>query len=170
MTDNKQTAPKAKKVTKDKKAKKVAKNSAVKPGHKGFVAGESGNPAGRPPGSRNRASRVAASSLEGTAENVMSKIIGAADEGESWALMWLGNRLVPPLRTQPVTFELPPIETVEDLLAAHDAVLTAAARGEITLDEAERISGLLEAKRKAIETVELAEEIEAFKTYLKVKR
>jgi hypothetical protein len=158
MSNKKQTTPKGK------------NSSAVKPGHKGFFPKKSGNPAGRPPGSRNRASRVAASSLEGSAEKVMSKIIAAADKEEPWALMWLGNRLVPPCRSLPVTFELPPLESLEDILAAHDALLEAVARGEINLDDAERISGLFEAKRMAIETADLADEIEAFKVYLKVKR
>lgn len=173
MSDKKQTTPKArkaKKVTKVTKDTKVTKNPAVRPGHKGFLPGRSGNLAGRPRGSRNRASRVAASSLEGTAENVMSKIIAAADKGEPWALIWLGNRLLPPRRSLPVTFELPPLESLEDIPAAHDAVLAATARGEIDLVDAERISGLFEARRKAIETADLADEMEAFKVYLKIKR
>ena len=164
MSGKTRTIPKAKKAS-----KKVNKNPAVRSGHKGFIKGKSGNPAGRPPGSRNKMTHLAEAMLEGRGERVMRTIIEAAENGEPWAAIWVGNRLLPVRRSRPFVFDLPPIESVKDLPAAHDAVLAAVTRGEIDLDIAERISGLLEAKRNAIETVELAEDVEAFKTYLKVK-
>lgn len=152
------------------KAKKAKKNPAAKTGQKGFPKGTSGNPAGRPPGSRNKRTLLVESMLDDEAEEVIRAILDAAKNGEPWAATWVGNRLLPVRRSQPVAFDMPPMESVKDLPAAHDALLAAVARGEIDLDEAVKYSGLLDARRKAIEMADLVDEMEAFKVYLKVKR
>ena len=158
MKSKNQTSPKAPKIKK-----------AQKSGHKGFPPGTSGNPAGRPPGARNKSTLLAESMLEGEVEEIMRTIIDAALKGQHWALIWVANRLLPPRRSQPVVFDLPSMEGLKDLPAMYDALLEKVNRGEITLDEAEKFSGLFDAKRKAIETVELAEEVASLKAYLKVK-
>ena len=100
----------------------------------------------------------------------MSKIFDAASEGDPWALTWLGNRILPPRRSQPVVFDKPPTERVEDFPAAQDSLLEQVAGGKLDLEEAKNISGLYEAKRKAIVTGEIGHEIEALKLHLKNKR
>ncbi len=161
MAAKKNSAPKAPKGKKTVKAKADRKRRS---------RGENGNLSARPRGSRNRATLRAESRLEDFAETVMSKIMDAANEGDRWALTWLGDRIVAPRRSQPVVFDMPPTERVEDFPAAHHALLEAVAGGKIDPEEARKISGLYENKRKAIETRELADEIEALKLYLKNKR
>ncbi len=149
------------------KGKKSVKARADRKRHS---PGESDKLRARPRGSRNRATLRAESMLEDFAETVMSKIRDAANEGDRWALTWLGDRIVAPRRSQPVVFDMPPTERVEDFPAAHDSLLEEVAGGKIDLKEARGISGLYEAKRKAIETEELVDEMEAFKLHLKNKR
>jgi hypothetical protein len=53
------------------------------------------------------------------------------------------------------------VSTAADVVAALGAILAAVSRGELTPDEGGMITGLLETKRKAIETVELEGRIAA---------
>ncbi len=55
---------------------------------------------------------------------------------------------------------LPSIETPADISKAYDQIWSAVGAGEITLDEMERLSAFLEAKQKAIESVELVARLE----------
>src|ERR1700730_8915047 len=51
-----------------------------------FRKGQSGNPAGRPPGSRNRATSMVQSLLEGAAENIAKRAAQLAEEGNVAAI------------------------------------------------------------------------------------
>ena len=50
---------------------------------------------------------------------------------------------------------------VEDIQTAYSVIIKAMADGEISPDEAATVAGILDAKRKAIETAELERRIEA---------
>jgi hypothetical protein len=65
------------------------------------------------------------------------------------------DRVVPVRKGRPVQLDLPTIESATDVLAALSLTVAAMAEGEITPDEAAVVAGVLETKRKAIETVEL---------------
>ena len=69
------------------------------------------------------------------------------------------ERLAPAVKSRPINLRLPVIETAADILKAQAAMIGAMARGEITPDEAATIAGVLETKRRAIETVQLEERI-----------
>jgi phage terminase small subunit len=63
-------------------------------------------------------------------------------------------------------FRLPPIATAQDCVSASSAILAAAAEGKITLEQAEKFSGLIEAQRRAFDTALAAETIEDLKAQL----
>ena len=65
----------------------------------------------------------------------------------------------PPRRGRTVRIELPQIRTAGGVSEAMVAVLDAMAAGDITADETATIAGILEIRRKAIETQEFAERI-----------
>ena len=67
----------------------------------------------------------------------------------------------PVRKGRPVHLDLPEIETVADLPIALSALLSAMGHGEITPEEAVVVANVVEAKRKAIETVELEQRIAA---------
>ena len=60
-----------------------------------FRKGRSGNPAGRPPGSRNRATIAAEALLEGEAQALTRKAIELALAGDTTALRLCLERIVP---------------------------------------------------------------------------
>ena len=144
-------------------------NAQTGNGKKGFPKGVSGNPSGRPKGARNKATILAESLLDGEAEAITRKAIELAKDGNLVALRLCFDRLLPPRRARPITFALPKIATAADLLAAHDSLLEAASKGEITIEDAVKISGLLEAKRRAIDTADLAERLAQIEAKLESK-
>src|SRR5262249_30249825 len=115
-----------------------------------FRPGQSGNPAGRPKGARNRASLLLQALLEGEAEAVGRKLIELAKQGEGRALKACLDRLLPAQRDRPVCFDLPPIETVADLPKASAAILAAVADGEITPSEALKLAKLVDTHGRAL--------------------
>ena len=129
-----------------------------------FAKGISGNPHGRPKGARNRSTLAAEALLDGEAEALTRKAIELALNGDLGAVRLCLARLIPARRSRGIRFDLPKTSTVEDVVIAYDAVITAMADGEISADEAATVAGVLENKRKAIETVELAEELNAMKS------
>lgn len=125
-----------------------------------FRKGRSGNPAGRPRGSRNRATQ-AEILLEGQAEAVTRKAIELARAGDTMALKLCLERILPRRRSRAIVFDLPPIDRIEDLGMAIDAVLQEAASGRLFLDEAAALIGMMDAKRRVLETVDLEKRLQA---------
>jgi len=122
---------------------------------KPFRPGQSGNPDGRPKGSRNKATLAMEALLDGEAEAITRKAIEMAKEGDMTAIRLCLERILPTIKSRPIEIDLPPVKTAQDIQAAHGAVIAAMAKGEITPDDAGTIAGVLEARRRAIETVEL---------------
>jgi ethanolamine utilization microcompartment shell protein EutS len=60
-----------------------------------------------------------------------------------------------------VALELPSVETAEDVVKALGVVVAETASGTITPEEAVVVAGVLEAKRKAIETVDIERRLAA---------
>ena len=126
-----------------------------------FQPGQSGNPNGRRPGARNRTCALALKLMDADAEPVILALIRAAKGGDVAAIRLVLERVAPLPRNRPVQFHMPPIETPADLGEAMGAILQAAAGGELTPDEATAIAGLIETRRRTIETLELEQRIAA---------
>jgi hypothetical protein len=125
-----------------------------------FEKGQSGNPAGRPKGSRNATTVTLEILLDGQAEALTNKAVEMALDGDMAALRLCMDRILPPRRDRPVTFDLPTIKSASDAAAVTSAILAAVANGEITPADAGEIGKLVEAYVKAFETAELAERLE----------
>lgn len=120
-----------------------------------FKPGQSGNPNGRPQGSRNKATLAMEALMESEADNITRKCIEKAKEGDMAAIRLCMDRLYPPRKDSPVTFELPPMETAADAVQVMGAVLVALASGEVTPSEAQAVAGIVETFRRTIETSEI---------------
>jgi hypothetical protein len=74
------------------------------------------------------------------------------------------ERIVPAVKSRAIKIDLPTVDTMTDVLKAQSVAIQAMAAGDITPDEAATIAGVLDAKRRAIETVELEKRIAALET------
>ena len=92
---------------------------------------------------------------------MIAALIRAAKGGDVAAIRLVLERVAPLPRNRPVRFDMPAIETSADLGEAMGAILQAAAGGELTPDEATAIAGLIETRRRTIETLELEQRIAA---------
>jgi hypothetical protein len=117
-----------------------------------FQKGQSGNPAGRCAGSRNKATIAAASLLEGEAEALARKAVELALSGDPTAMRLCLERVLAPCRERALEFELPPIERAADIAPAMNGVTSALATGAITPGEAGRIADVVDIFVRAIET------------------
>ncbi len=120
-----------------------------------FAPGQTGNPAGRPAGSRNKATIALDTLLENQAQALTQKCIELALDGNPIALRLAMERVLPLRRGRPVQFELPPLEGPADLVSALSGILQAVASGDLTPDEGSTVAGILETKRRAHETQDL---------------
>jgi Family of unknown function (DUF5681) len=126
-----------------------------------FKKGSSGNPSGRPRGTRNAALHaMEAIGVEG-AEALLSTVMQAALAGDMHAAGLLLRRLWPERRGRPLRLDLPAVATAADLPAAYDRLLRAVAAGEASPEEAQAVAALFEGQRRAIETMALEQRIAA---------
>ncbi|MBM4284356.1 MAG: hypothetical protein FJ128_03775 [Deltaproteobacteria bacterium] len=120
-----------------------------------FKPGQSGNPAGKKPGTRHKATLAAQAILDGEGEALTRKAVELALDGHPIALRLCLERLIPPRKDRPVTLALPKVEGAGDLPAALGAVLEAVACGELTPAEGRDLAGLVEALRKGLELADI---------------
>jgi Family of unknown function (DUF5681) len=116
-----------------------------------WQAGVSGNPAGRPPGARNRATVLAETLLDDEAEAVVRKAIERAKEGDMAAIRLVMDRICPPRKERPIRFALPKLEQPSDAVAAAALIVEAVASGDLTASEATELSRVVAAYATALE-------------------
>ena len=110
---------------------------------------------GKPKGTRHKATQAALALLDGEAEALTRQAVTMALGGDTTALRLCLERIAPPRRDAPVTFDLPPMETARDAAKAAGAVLGAVAEGELTPGEGAALMALVEGFRRTLETTEL---------------
>jgi hypothetical protein len=124
-----------------------------------FEKGQSGNPGGRPPGARNKATLIAELLLQGEAEAMTRLAIERAKAGDMAALRMVLDRLVSPCRHRTVALELPPLASARDAASALAAITAAVAAGELTPAEAGDLSRLVDGFARVLETTVLEERV-----------
>ncbi len=125
------------------------------------MKGRSGNPAGKPKGTRHKTTMAVEALFDGEAEGLTRKAIEKALAGDSVALRLCLDRICPPRKDRPVSLDLPKIESAGDAEKAIAAIIDAVASGEITPSEASEVTGLIAAFTKAREVSDLEARIEA---------
>lgn len=116
-----------------------------------FAPGNSGKPAG----ARHRVTKAALELIDGQAEAITQKAVELALEGDSTALRLCVERLAPPRKDAPVSFDLPAISSAQDAAGAAQAVLQAVSDAELTPVEGATVMALIEQYRRTLELTEL---------------
>ena len=124
-----------------------------------FQKGKSGNPSGRPRGSRNAATLAAEALLDGQAEALTQKAIQLALGGDVAAMRLCMDRLCPPRKDRPVAFPLPPITSARDAADLMAAVTKAVATGYLTPGEAVEVGKVIDCFVRAYQTAELGDRL-----------
>ena len=127
-----------------------------------FRPGQSGNPKGRPQGSRHRVSLLVESLIEARAEDIANMALrNAIEGGDPVLLRALLDRLAPPHRERAVQVDLPALASPADAPRIAAALLERAASGELTPTEAQGLAALLETFRRQVELASFEERLAA---------
>jgi hypothetical protein len=118
-----------------------------------FERGVSGNPAGRPAGSRNAATEIAQALLDGEADALIRKCIARALEGDGASMTLCLERIVP-RRGRSVRLAIPAIASAADIAPAMTAIAQAAADGAITPYDGAELARIVESCVRALEVAE----------------
>ena len=125
----------------------------------GFQKGQSGNPRGRPMGSRNNATLACESLLEGQAEALTQKAVDMALAGDPVALRICLERICPVRKDRAVRFPLPPINSARDAANIAAAIAEAVAAGHVTPSEAAEIAKVVDVYVRAYQMAELNDRV-----------
>ena len=114
--------------------------------------GVSGNPAGRPIGSRNKSTVYLEELLRSRQEALVEKAIELAlDKNDPVALRLCIERLLPALKERRIELPLPVVNDCKQAAAAGAAILTGIGEGQITPGEGAVLAEIVEKQRQLIE-------------------
>ena len=122
-----------------------------------------GNP-GRRVGSKNKATLIAMSLLEGEAEQLLRKAIEIAKEGDKDMLKFLLGRVLPKERS--VTLDVPDLDFASDAVEAIATVTQAVYAGKLTPSEGAAVGSLIGSYARTIDTASLAEKTDRLEAKL----
>jgi hypothetical protein len=108
-----------------------------------FKPGESGNPAGKPKGARNKTTLAVEALLEGEAETLTRKAIEIAKSGDMQALRLCLDRIAPARKDRHVPIDLPAVDSAADAVKASAVIVAALSEGELSPSEASELSKLV---------------------------
>ena len=147
---------------------KVVKTKRNKRGR--FDKGTSGNPSGRPIGSRNKATLLVEQMLETDAADLAAKAIDLAKAGNIHALRLCMERLVPPCRERAIQFKMRPVKSPNDLPVTFGDIVTAMAEGRVTPGEAQQLAFVLSSQAQSIQTDDLAPRLKELESHMEELR
>lgn len=101
--------------------------------------------------------------------DLIAKVVTMAKDGDIGALRICLDRIIPPIKEDPISVTLPKITGAEDCTKAQAAVLNAVAAGEMLPGEGQVMSALIENQRRAYETTDIFNRLDALEEQLKAK-
>ncbi len=126
-----------------------------------FKPGQSGNPAGKPRGTRNHVLEALDRIGNEAAQDVLRQAVQAARGGDQRAAEMILSRVWPVRKGRPISLDLPAIQSPADIASAVSIVVAGVAEGRVTPDEGHTIASLLDLQRRAVETADLDARIAA---------
>ena len=125
-----------------------------------FQKGQSGNPAGKPKGAKDRRTEMRAL-LQPHADKLIQTAVNLALAGDVQALRICIDRIIPPVREDRLQVALPEIADAAGCTEAQAVIMKAVASGELLPSQGEALAELVENRRRAIETTEIMKRLEA---------
>jgi hypothetical protein len=133
-----------------------------------FVPGQSANPGGKRPGTKNRKTIMAAKLMAGIdVPRIMARLEKDALKGDKAAAKLILDRTIPPRRGFPIAIKLPAISTAADCITAMSVVMAKLASGTLSTIEASELSAVIDAARKAIELNDVEKRLHALEERFK---
>ncbi len=117
--------------------------------HWQWKPGQSGNPAGRPKGSKNRGSILSQEIFDEKAAQLVVKAIEEALAGDRSLLRAAFVRAIPTPRARPLEIDIPEGASPEELEKVLDECQRALKAGEITAEEAVGVANFVRARQEA---------------------
>jgi hypothetical protein len=135
-----------------------------------FKPGKSGNPLGRPKGSPNKYARLS-QLLELHAENILNKSVELALSGDTNALRMCIERLLPKVRAETISFNLPELDLTKAgaLIVIGSCIIEAVSSGLMTPEQGKILSDIVDAQRKNIEISNLEARLDDVEYVLKIR-
>jgi len=121
-----------------------------------FQPGESGNPDGRPVGSKDKRTQYR-ELFEPHADALIQKVINLALDGDTTCLKMCIDRIVSPFRSKNATVILDDIEGT--LTEKGEKIINAMGKGELSPSDASSMLSALAAQARIIEIIDLEERI-----------
>jgi hypothetical protein len=132
-----------------------------------FQKGKSGNPQGKKPGTRHKATLAALQLLDGDLQDITRVCIDKAKGGDLQACKLVLDKLIPNCRERSISVQLPPMGGAAEVPQAVVATLEAVSQGQISPKEGQAIAALLEEYRKSLETTNLEARVAALEERVK---
>jgi hypothetical protein len=135
-----------------------------------FQKGQSGNPAGRPRGLRNKPATGLEKIVAREGQAIVQAAIELAKKGDSTPLRLFIDRLLPRRKHEPVKFKLRPIETPADTVTALAEISAAVGAGLVAPSEAAELGKVVDQYVRALTARGLDERLTAIENHQKRQR
>lgn len=132
-----------------------------------FQKGQSGNPSGKARGTKNRVTLAAEQLLQGDLNNICRRLIEEALTGNVQAIKLILDRVLPSKKDRVIDIQLPKLNTTDDALRAMSIIIEAVGSGNITPNEGEALSRVIDAFVKAIQTHEIQKRVDLLEQEVK---
>lgn len=134
-----------------------------------FTKGSSGNPSGRAPGSRNRATLLR-DSLAEDVPAIIAVLVEQAKGGDIQAARLILERTLPPAKAVGPSIEVELDGFASgDLMARSEAVISALGKGEISTDVGASLMSALNVQANILEAHDLSERVARLEETLNVR-
>ena len=131
-----------------------------------FTKGKSGNPAGKPKGTRHASTKLR-DAIASDMTAIIAALVEKAKDGDTAAAALLFSRTLPPLRPQS---EAPEVQLPGTTMNERAEAITAAAlAGDLSPTGATELMGILAQQARISEITELAERLERIENALKLE-
>jgi hypothetical protein len=98
--------------------------------------------------------------LDGEAEKLTRKAIDMAIAGDTTCIRLCLERVLPPRKDRPLSVDLPPVQSLQDVAEAMSSVVEHVGSGAITPIEGQALAGLLQGFSQSLEMSDLAKRLD----------